>query len=280
MKLEYKFTSEDIIAEGRVTREDIEIIRTWLSNLKDDYVPENVQDETIVLILLSCTNDIELTKKTIQCYYKLKKNGPEIYDDRNLKRPDIQVALNTIHMSSIPVRTEQNDVVHFFKVHDTNYNNFDLVPIMKISYMLMDISQEKNPPNGIIVVIDMKGLGLMHMTKMKIGAIKKYLTFLQEGFPMKMKEIHILNTVHFIDKLMSLIKVFMKSELMSMLHFHPANMEQETFFEWVPKKCLPKEYGGDLPSERDLHDVTMEQFKARQEFWNAEEQIRKQKFQS
>lgn len=59
-------------------------------------------------------------------------------------------------MSSIPVRTDENYVVHFFKLHDGNYKNFDLVSLMKLSYMLLDITQEKNLPRGLIVVIDTK----------------------------------------------------------------------------------------------------------------------------
>ncbi|KAJ8959001.1 hypothetical protein NQ314_006319 [Rhamnusium bicolor] len=158
MELEYQFTSEQIISEGRTSKENLETIRTWLSNLDDKDIPLTVQDEIIVLFLLSCSNDIALTKKTVVAYYKCKKQGPEIYDDRNVERADVKLALNTIHMSSIPVRTDENYVVHYFKINDTSYNNFDLVPIMKISYMLLDIAQEKNPPNGLIVVIDMKGV--------------------------------------------------------------------------------------------------------------------------
>ncbi|XP_018571184.1 alpha-tocopherol transfer protein-like [Anoplophora glabripennis] len=276
MKLEFQWTPEQIISEGRTTRENLETIRTWLSNLNDKNIPLNVQDEMIVLFLLSCCNDIQLTKNTVLAYYKCKKEGPEIYDDRNLERTDIKLALNTIHMSSIPVRTEENYVVHYFRVNDANYNNFDLVPIMKISYMLMDISQAKNPPSGLIVVIDMKGLGLMHLTKMKLGAIKKYLQFLQEGFPMQLKVIHLLNAVYFMDKIMALIKVFMKSELIDMLKIHAPGLEQEKLFQMVPKMCLPKECGGDLPSEVELHERTLRQFKEMQSFWNMEEAIRKQ----
>ncbi|KAG5880892.1 hypothetical protein JTB14_001468 [Gonioctena quinquepunctata] len=257
MELDYKFTAEDIIEKGWINKEDLMTVKTWLTNLNDDYVPPNVQDHLIVLFLMSCQNDVEITKNTILSNYKLKKNAPEIHDDRNINRSDIQVAINTIHLSSIPVRTDE-------------------VPIMKVSYMLMDITQEKNPPPGLIVVIDMKGFGLMHMTKLKLGAFKKYVTFLQEGFPMRMKEIHILNSVYFIDKVMALIKVFMRNELIGLIHFHTPAIQEEELFKIIPKKCLPKDYGGDLPSEKELHEITMQQFRDRQEFWVMEEKIRKQ----
>lgn len=59
---------------------------------------------------------------------------------------------------SIPVRMSNNTVVHFFKVNDTNYQNFDWVHSMKLSYMLLDITQRRNPPNELVVIIDMKGV--------------------------------------------------------------------------------------------------------------------------
>lgn len=59
--------------------------------------------------------------------------------------------------------------------------------------------------------------GLLHMTRIKINAIKKYIQFLQEGLPMRMREIHILNSPYFVDKVMEIVKVFMKNELLKLV---------------------------------------------------------------
>lgn len=61
-------------------------------------------------------------------------------------------------MASIPVRTKENYIVHFFKIVDSSVSKFDLIPKMKLSYMLLDVTQKNNPPDGLIVVIDMKGV--------------------------------------------------------------------------------------------------------------------------
>nr|CAI5865862.1 unnamed protein product [Callosobruchus analis] len=275
-KLEFNFTAQDVIDQGRTKREHVDEITEWLPVSGDKLVPAALDEQVIVLFLLSCKNDVEFTKKTILAFYGCKKAAPEIHDNRDLKRPDIKLALNTIHMSSIPIRTDDNCAIHYFKLHDTNYHNFDLYAIMKISYMLLDVTLKNNPPDGLIVVIDMKGLGLLHMTKLKIGAIKKYFHFLQEGFPMQLRVIYVINAVYFMDKIMSIIRVFMKSELIDMLKIYPADMPNEKLHELIPKKCWPKEYDGDLPSERDLHEVTMDQFRDRQKYWETEEIIRKE----
>nr|CAI5865863.1 unnamed protein product [Callosobruchus analis] len=216
-KLEFNFTAQDVIDQGRTKREHVDEITEWLPVSGDKLVPAALDEQVIVLFLLSCKNDVEFTKKTILAFYGCKKAAPEIHDNRDLKRPDIKLALNTIHMSSIPIRTDDNCAIHYFKLHDTNYHNFDLYAIMKISYMLLDVTLKNNPPDGLIVVIDMKGLKI-----------------------------------------------------------YPADMPNEKLHELIPKKCWPKEYDGDLPSERDLHEVTMDQFRDRQKYWETEEIIRKE----
>lgn len=53
-------------------------------------------------------------------------------------------------------------------------------------------------------------------------------------------------------------------------------MEEEKLFKFVPKRCLPNDYGGDLQSSKELHNITMDKFYAKQQFWDIEEQIRKE----
>ncbi|XP_066260089.1 alpha-tocopherol transfer protein-like isoform X2 [Euwallacea similis] len=273
-KLPYQFTSQDIVKQGRTTQEHIDTIRAWLNSMQSKSLPE-IQDELIVIFLLSCENDIPLTKNTITMYYKCKKNGPEIFDNWNMERLDLKQVMNVVRISSIPVRTDENYVIHYFKLQDTSYSKFELIPAMTASYMLLDIAQERYLPNGLIVIIDTKGVGLMHLTRIKLSALKKYLEFLQEGFPIQMKMIHIINTVSFFDKIMNLVKMFMKSELISMIQTHPPNASQERLFSIVPKKCWPADYGGDLLSVEELHKKTIQLYDQKQDFWALEEAIRK-----
>lgn len=57
----------------------------------------------------------------------------------------------------------------------------------------------------------------MHLTRLKLAPLKKYLQFLQEGFPLQLKVIHIVNAVYFFDKIMNIMKAFMKNELVDMV---------------------------------------------------------------
>jgi hypothetical protein len=52
---------------------------------------------------------------------------------------------------------------------------------------------------------------------MRMGAIKKFIEFVQEGMPIKIQMIHVLNTNYVFHKGLDLIKIFMKNELMALV---------------------------------------------------------------
>lgn len=54
----------------------------------------------------------------------------------------------------------------------------------------------------------------MHLTRVNLGSIKKFFAYLQEGVPGKLRAIHILNVVYFFDKILSMIKPFMRAEIL------------------------------------------------------------------
>lgn len=76
----YQFKAQSIIDAGRTTRTNIDVIRKWLS--ENPGIPK-LSDEQVVLFLLSCSNNINLTMKTILSYYKDKYNSPELFSNRD-----------------------------------------------------------------------------------------------------------------------------------------------------------------------------------------------------
>lgn len=84
------------------------------------------------------------------------------------------------------------------------------------------------------MVADLKGIAFGHVTKLNIITMKKFmyylqvsdsrslkigyiLWFLQEAMPIRIKGLHFINIVPFMDKILALMKPFMKKELMSMV---------------------------------------------------------------
>lgn len=64
---------------------------------------------------------------------------------------------------------------------------------------------------------------------------------LQEAYPVKVKEVHIVNATPLVDTVVSWVKPFIKEKLRKRVHCHTS---LESLYEFVPKDVLPEEYGG------------------------------------
>ncbi|KAF2886495.1 hypothetical protein ILUMI_19678, partial [Ignelater luminosus] len=171
-----------------------------------------------------------------------------------------------------PQRTDDGCAIIFYKLYDTYYYNFELGTFLILLFMTLDATLYDHPPNGLILIYDMDGMGLMHMTRLRVGYLKTYFQYLQEALPVKLKSIHILNSVYFIEKVMKLIRPLARQDILNLMHFHTSNMDMEIFYkQYIPRKCLPEEYGGDLPTVRELHGKTIEKLTDLQSHFDAEE---------
>lgn len=63
---------------------------------------------------------------------------------------------------------------------------------------------------------------------------------------LKVKGLHFLNAPSFMDRLMMMLKPFMKKELLDVLKIH--QIGARTFDDYMPLTALPKEAGGEYKS--------------------------------
>lgn len=81
-------------------------------------------------------------------------------------------------------------------------------------FPILDASVSKHgPSNGLVLMYDMKNFTAGHLFRNNLRSMKKFFAFVQEGSPIKIHQIHILNTVPFFHLVMAIIKPFMEAEL-------------------------------------------------------------------
>lgn len=77
---------------------------------------------------------------------------------------------------------------------------------------------------------------------------------LQEAYPVKLKEVHIINVSPLIDTVINWVKPFLKEKIRNRIHVHPDGLE--SLYKFVPREILPAEYGGDAGTLQELHGKT------------------------
>jgi hypothetical protein len=92
-------------------------------------------------------------------------------------------------------------------------------------------------------VIYKEGLSAVGTLRLMMKLINRYFLF-QEAMLVKLKGLHYMSAPSFIDKLMMLVRPFLKKALMDVLHIHQVG--SRTIDAHVPMEALPKESGGEF----------------------------------
>lgn len=67
----------------------------------------------------------------------------------------------------------------------------------------------------------------MHVTRLKLGAMKVFFEFLQEAMPLKIQSIYIINATYIFDKMLALARAFIKNDMMAIVSY-----EQFCYFHY------------------------------------------------
>lgn len=122
--------------------------------------------------------------------------------------------------ANIPLKKLTKEGYHIFYASftDPDTSKYDYVSNMKLLTMVGDMMIRDNGTyKGHVTLIDLKGLAMGHLTSFSPMAMKKFLTYLQEGTPVRLKAIHFLNANPVMDMIMNMMKPFMKKELIEMV---------------------------------------------------------------
>ncbi|KAJ8954234.1 hypothetical protein NQ318_005830 [Aromia moschata] len=229
--------------------DDVKSIADWAE--KQPHLPK-MDELQVAIFLQSCYYSNELAKVTIDNYFTVKTLCADIFGNRDPRDSAVQTSVNTVLVSLLPKLTPEGNTVIFFKLLDTNPDPYNFPAAIRCFDMLTLLHLHKNGPcKGLVIVIDMKGVVFGHLLKLSVVVMKKLMYYLQDAMPIRLKGIEFFNIVPFMDKILALMKPFMKKELLDTLYLH---VDQESLCKRIPKDILPQEYGGSCESIHILHE--------------------------
>uniref|UniRef100_A0A336LQI6 CSON012290 protein n=1 Tax=Culicoides sonorensis TaxID=179676 RepID=A0A336LQI6_CULSO len=220
-------------------------LKQWWHN--DPIMPNKIDEVLLKRFVHSTYGDIEYAKRVISLNYELRNKHSQIFFERDPMSPESQ----KVDMIPLPTLTPKNNYrMIFYRLRDTNEAKFDFTEAIKVFFMVADtrFAMDDTISSGDVPVFDMKGFSIKHMAKVfkAWSVLRIYMNFTQNAFPVRLKQIHIVNVSPFIDKILSYMKPLMKKEVRDSIKCHLPN--SSTILEFIPKEMLPVEYGGEGPS--------------------------------
>ncbi|XP_039291891.1 alpha-tocopherol transfer protein-like isoform X2 [Nilaparvata lugens] len=166
-----------------------------------------------------------------------------------------------------------NQVI-WMRLNNLNPDQYYFGTSLKAIFMTMDAIQlEQGPVPGYVIVLDGKGYTLSHMLRATITLCKRFIQYSQEGSTFFPKAIHVLNLSSVLEKVVTILKPFMKSDLFSVIKFYKPGKHGE-LFDHLPASIIPDEYGGTGGVLTEIQEEHVQHLMKYKDWFAAEEQLR------
>lgn len=129
--------------------------------------------------------------------------------------------------------------------------------LMKLVMMIGDIrlKEEIHGVAGDIYILDASVATPSHFARFTPTIMKKFLVCVQEAYPVKLKQVHVINISPLVDTIINFVKPFLKEKIRNRIFMHS---KLEDLYEYVPREILPIEYGGDAGPIQAIHGINIE----------------------
>ncbi|KAJ1528056.1 hypothetical protein ONE63_007975 [Megalurothrips usitatus] len=245
---------------------EVDAMRQWLS--KQPHLPaDTISDGLLRRFLHSCDHSVERAKAVLELNCTLRSQAPEFFSRRDPLQDEVQAAFDVVDVLPLPVRTPEDYQVFLYRLSDPDPDKLVYNDYVKMLLLVADarIVSEDDIPAGDVPVFDLQGVSLRHLARVVLPSLRKYMQYFQEAHPVKLKHIHIINVPPTMDKVMTLIRPLTRREVSSMIHYHPPG--DTSFYDFVPKELMPKDYGGDQPSCAELKEMWRKKVIAHRDFF-------------
>ncbi|XP_042230144.1 alpha-tocopherol transfer protein-like isoform X4 [Homarus americanus] len=266
-----KRAKEEINEDPERRAEDIQHIRDWLKH--QPHIKARTDDWTILRFLRGCKFSLQRTKEKLDMFYTCKSLCPEWYKNRDPQDKKMRAILELGGMLPLKGRSVRGARVVVARLGLPAAVNFTMDELTKVNQLMIDLLMEEDEAvsvTGLEIIIDIEGMTLTHVAQMTPVFVKKAMTMMQEGYPMRPKGLNYINTPAAFDTVFNIFKTFMKEKMKRRTHFHGSDLD--SLHKEVPKEVLPVEYGGTNGTIEDIKKYWLQRVDARRDWLIEDEQ--------
>ncbi|KAM8703544.1 hypothetical protein ACLKA7_008206 [Drosophila subpalustris] len=211
---------------------DIKLIREWLET--QPHLPKDMDDMRLTTFLRGCKFSLEKVKKKLDMYYTMRNAVPEFFSNRDINREELNIVLDYVHCPTLPGITPNGRRITFIRGIDCDFQPHHILDAMKVALMIGDVrlAEESMGIAGDVFILDAAVASASHFAKFSPTVVKKFLIAVQEAYPVKVKEVHVINISPLVDTIFNFVKPFVKEKIRSRITFHN---DVESLYKVVPR---------------------------------------------
>ncbi|TRY72381.1 hypothetical protein TCAL_04745 [Tigriopus californicus] len=234
-----KATAE--VAEKEQWRDrDVQTFRELVSN--DESVQCPTTDDFLLKFLRAQKFDYDRALVMLTRYFRMRKCNPENFDKA---LPSLAKSIFSHQQQTVlPCRDRNGRRIFLFRAGI--WDPYQVTPgdIFAANYLLLEMiaREAKSQVAGLVMVVDLAGFCFSHIMNVSKDHVRSVANIIQNTFPLRFREIHIVNESYLFDIVFALIKPFLSETIRSRIKFHGSNME--SLHDSISPSVLPLEFGG------------------------------------
>lgn len=209
-------------------------------------------DGRLRTFLRGCKFSLEKVKQKLDMYYTMRNAVPEFFSNRNIDNRELAEIMDIADIPPLPGLTPKGCRVQILRAVEKENLPSNVADGMKLALMIGDVRlyEEKVGVAGDVYILDASVATPTHFAKFTPALVKKFLVAVQEAYPVKLKEVHVINISPLVDTIVNFVKPFLKEKIRERIHLH-SNLED--LYKFVPKEMLPTEYGGNAGPIKEIN---------------------------
>lgn len=263
---------EELFEEPERIEKDLEVFRAWIK--KSGHIKSRIDDDQfLVNFLRGCKYRLEVAKQKFDLYHTLKTHIPELTRKRDPLDDKVLGAIRQGVGLPLPV-LESPDSPRYFLVRPGAYDpsEYSITDIIKVSTMINDLMMHEDDNYciaGQVGILDFSGVSVSHFLQFNPTFIKKMTMLQQDATPIRQKASHFVNMPAIALTVFNIFQSFTNEKNKKRVYVHGTDME--ALYKVVPRKLLPKEYGGEAGTIQEITNSVEKRLVAMRDFFIEDE---------
>ncbi|XP_050294749.1 retinaldehyde-binding protein 1 [Anthonomus grandis grandis] len=248
LKKELQKISEKELRETDNSRKEcLRQLKAWIE--KNEDIRNCIMDDSFLLRFLRVKKfSIPMAQQTLLKYLNYRKRFPHIFFELDYSVSKVNDLISNGYIFVSPLRDTKGRRVIIYDLNKFDakiYTGTDMARAHAITYETL-LADEENQILGVTHVADIGGVNASFLTLFSVTDFGYLIKWGEQSFPMRHKEIHILNMPHALKYVYDFAKSNMSQKLKERIMVHNSTL---SLFQKVDKRCFPKEMGGEIPSK-------------------------------
>ncbi|XP_063239547.1 retinol-binding protein pinta-like [Bacillus rossius redtenbacheri] len=205
-------------------------------------------------------------KNKIDTYYTMKALAPEYLLNRDPANQQLRASMAHLHIAPMPMLTDRLTRVYAIKFVDREFSPHMLTDWNKYVLMLGDVQQWDDLSLAEEVVVDMANLTLKQVVVLTPPVVKKLVKCYLDVLLFKPLSMHFVNAPSFAEAVFTLVKSLLKPKIADRIFVH-TEKGYEKLHEHISPKYLPKDFDGEGPELKDMHNAWLQKIDSYREWF-------------